>query len=208
MPAFWKSSYFCVTKDTPVWAVKTRIQNLYCIPARKQRLFWQGNELQDTAELKDHDIQVELWPELRLVIVDTMKIQIIPDSGSDYITLEVEPACDTVWSLKQRINLYPATQQLLLYNCLPLINDRTLEDHGLIYPNSFIRLMRDQSKTQTFDISDDGGWSPRPVCEEEMMAPPRQESPPKSRPSSVPTLRTVLPLHECFQTVCNLHECD
>ena len=58
-----------VQTTTKVLDVKTKIQEICCIPPEKQRLLWQGKPLEDAKELKDFDIQMEPWPEVQLLLL-------------------------------------------------------------------------------------------------------------------------------------------
>ena len=77
--------YFEVTTTTTVLDLKTKIQqSSWCIPPSKQRLFWQEQQLEDANKLEDYDIQMEVWPQLRLEkILQRMTIAMSNEDGND-----------------------------------------------------------------------------------------------------------------------------
>ena len=123
-----------VYSDTSIEVIKTKIRDKEGIPPDQQRLFFAGQELQNSSTLCKCNIKNESALYLLLVLDEGMRIYVKTLTGK-IITLEAE-ASDTIENLKTRIQIHdqdvtPPDQQRLFLTGQELENCRALCDYKI-----------------------------------------------------------------------------
>ena len=123
-----------VYTDTSIEVIKTKIRDKMGIPPDQQRLFFAGQELQNSSTLSKCNIKNESALYLLLVLDEGMRIFVKTLTGK-IITLEAE-ASDTIENLKTRIQIHdqditPPDQQRLFFTGQELEDCRALCDYKI-----------------------------------------------------------------------------
>ena len=131
----------CVGVDWTVLEFKQAIQMLKGVPIANQRLFWiNRTQLENKKKLSDYSIEVEVWPYVKLEILQTMQLKVKTITGK-FIQIDVEPS-DTIAMVKAKIcNDFPP-DHLLIVASQPLQDNRTVEDYD-IRPNISLHIQQD-----------------------------------------------------------------